>query len=456
MKQAALKTELQPHQQNALKRGLENNLILAHATGSGKTLTSLAIADAIGKPTVCFTPASLVNNYKKEIQKHIVNGPRFDVYSMPTAVSRDIPIPKGSTVIIDEAHALRNKGTSRYNYMTRQLPNAGRIIALTGTPAYNKIEDWAPLVNLVSQQKMLPEDPKKFQDLYVQAREKDPGAFNRYVLGIKPGVTYHLKNQQNLKNRLAKYVDVFDKEVEKPRVEYQDINVPMTDEQTKVYNFIEGDLPFWLRLKMSYNLPPSKQEASSLNSFLTGVRQVANTPETFQQNDKTPGSKILQSAATLQEMYKKNPKFRALVYSNFREAGVDSLAKELDKAKIPYAIFHGGLSQKQKADIVNRYNAGKLPVILGTGSASEGLDLKETNLIQLLEPHFNNSRLDQVIGRGVRYKSHDALPPEERKVLVQRFYSQYPTGRKTTVDGYLKARAAEKEQLINEVKGLFK
>jgi len=39
----------------------------------------------------------------------------------------------------------------------------------------------------------------------------------------------------------------------------------------------------------------------------------------------------------------------------------------------------------------------------------------------LLEPHWNQSQLDQVKGRAIRYKSHDHLPENERKVEIQEY-----------------------------------
>lgn len=462
-KYAKVITELQPHQQRALERGLQDDIILAHATGSGKTLTSLAIADALGKPTVVLTPASLVENYKKEIQKHLTDGSKFNVLSLPTAVERNIPIPEGATVILDEAHALRNSDTARYKYIKENLRNAGRVIGLTGTPAYNKVEDLGPIINAVTRKPLLPEKATDFSARYITQEEVDPGTIKSF-LGVKPGVKYHIRDSKRLRDILSSYIDVFEQEVEKPKVEYDDHFVDMTPEQQAMYRYIQKSLPLWVRLKLSSNLPPSKSEAKQMNTFLAGVRQVANTPEGYQEKRKTTGSKIKEMARILEEEYKKNPKLRALVYSNFKESGIDSLANLLDKSEIPYAKFHGGLTAKQKKDIVDRYNRGELPIILGTGSASEGLDLKQTNLIQLMEPHFNNARLDQVIGRGVRYKSHEGLPEDQRKVKIQRFYSRFPSGTigklvgadgKITVDEYLKSRADEKDELIREVKELF-
>lgn len=99
----------------------------------------------------------------------------MEVLSLPTAVSRQYQIPKGNTVIIDEAHSLRNEGTARQQYVKEQLRNAARVIALTGTPAYNDIADWSQLVNLVARKKAVPSDRAEFRKRYIKEKEIRPG-----------------------------------------------------------------------------------------------------------------------------------------------------------------------------------------------------------------------------------------------------------------------------------------
>lgn len=466
-KVAKVITQLQPHQEKAVAKALLNNIIFAHATGSGKTLTSIAAADRIGKPTIVLTPASLVNNYKKEIAKHLDDGSNFRVVSLPTAEKRNYPIPRGATVILDEAHALRNPNTSRYKYLDKQLSNAGRIIALTGTPAYNQLADLGPIVNIIARNHVFPTRPGEFNKHFLQ-KSYDPQTWSQFF-GFEPYDSRkktRLKNATELKKKLQQYVDIYGTSVEKPQQIDEEYEVLMDPEQQDVYDYVMKGVPPSIKYLLQNNLPPNKQQAKQLNAFLTGVRQVANTPEAFQDKNKTVGSKIRKAVEILEEEYARNPKLRAFVYSNFKDSGVDSVGRLLTERKIPYAVFHGGLTPKQKARIVAEYNAGKLPVVLGTGSASEGLDLKGTNIIQLLEPHFNDARIQQVIGRGIRYKSHDDLPPEERKVRVQRFFSkQRPgslhdisfgllgEGERDSVDRYLYNRAKEKNNVIDQVKG---
>lgn len=65
-------------------------------------------------------------------------------------------------------------------------------------------------------------------------------------------------------------------------------------------------------------------------------------------------------------------------------------------------VFTGALTKEQKNQAVQRYNEdnGKPKVLLVSSSGGEGLDLKGTGLVQILEPHFNKSKIQQVVGRA--------------------------------------------------------
>jgi ERCC4-related helicase len=72
------------------------------------------------------------------------------------------------------------------------------------------------------------------------------------------------------------------------------------------------------------------------------------------------------------------------------------------------------------------YNKGKYKVLLITSAGSESLDLKNTRQIHIMEPHWNESKIKQVIGRVIRYKSHVSLPEEQRHVMIYRWCSVFP------------------------------
>ncbi len=54
------------------------------------------------------------------------------------------------------------------------------------------------------------------------------------------------------------------------------------------------------------------------------------------------------------------------------------------------------------------------------------MDLKGTNAIFILDPPWNEATLEQAIGRAIRYKSHAALPKDQRYVEVYTMYSVKP------------------------------
>lgn len=124
------------------------------------------------------------------------------------------------------------------------------------------------------------------------------------------------------------------------------------------------------------------------------------------------------------------------------------------------------VSHNRRGDPLCNYNEGKLRALLLSSAGGEGLDLKGTRVVQLLEPHWNEEKLKQVIGRGVRYKSHEGLPPEQRNVEIQRYFAtRSPSSLFERIgwkepgkssDEYLAARAQEKERLLEQFRELMR
>ena len=75
--------------------------------------------------------------------------------------------------------------------------------------------------------------------------------------------------------------------------------------------------------------------------------------------------------------------------------------------------------------------------IMITKSGSEGISLKNVRQVHLLEPYWNLLRVRQVIGRGIRAKSHTSLPENERKVDVFLYLSTFPDQSTTTEDSVI-------------------
>lgn len=465
---AKVVTPLQAHQQRVVSRIQDPNqpgLVVAHGLGSGKTLTSIAAQDALNMPADVIVPASLRANYKKELKKHRKGGPKADVQSLQNVAVKG-KVPQAPMMIVDEAHRLRDVGTKGYQTIRKATPK--KRLLLTGSPLYNRPSDISPLVDIAAGRDVLPRDPAEFKAKYVQERKISPGIIAR-LRGIKPGTEAHLnpKRTQELQGILNKWVDYYEGSKENfPEVTREDVKVPMTDEQIKYYDTMMGKAPYWVRAKVRAGLPPSKSEAQRLNSFLGAVRQVSNTTAPFQSYGKPQDPKIQKAFQELKKELDSNPRAKAVVYSNFIQAGIDPYKGLLAAAQIPYGEFTGQMPKKKRDELVKDYNAGKIRALLLSSAGGEGLDLRGTRLMQVLEPHWNEEKLRQVEGRGVRFKSHADLPPEERKVRIQRFQSvRTPQGvleklklRKPGmgVDEYLMRMSENKSRLNNEFRELLR
>jgi SNF2 family DNA or RNA helicase len=473
------KEALQKHQDRSVKKLLENKgVILAHSTGSGKTRTINEAVSRVQKldkdsKQLVITPASLTTNIEKDHKKHgiDVDPERLEVLSYEKAVN-DLPRllkNKYSLVAMDEGHKLRNTDTKRFKGLEKLLSGADHKLLATATPIYNSPEDISPLVNLVSGEKLLPVNKSDFENRYITKTVSDPGIVAQFLLGKKPGVKTTIKNKGELSKVLNKYVDKYDvmddpkSEKYFPRKVHETHEVHMNEKQERVYKFLEGNIPFIIRMKIRHNLPLDKKESAQLNAFSTGVRQVSNSTKPYITGGKHELSPKIQKAVDeLKKHIKGDKNYRGVVYSNYLKAGLEDYSNHLNEKGIKHTLYHGGLSKKEKDAAVAAYNSGEVPTLLISSSGAEGLDLKGTKLIQVLEPHFNKSKIDQVVGRGARYKSHEHLPEEEREVKIQHFHSTFRPGflgrknKSKTIDQYLSVNSDNKDEVTKKIKDLIK
>lgn len=448
--------ELQDHQKRVVdklyspdKRGV----IAYHSMGAGKTLTALdAMKKAPGKKLM-ITPASLVDNVRKEAEKHGIKlGDDIEVMSYEYAVRNAdlLNTNKYSLVIFDEAHRLRNADTARVQKLTPIIQNAGKVLMLSGTAGYNHPSDMAQLVHLIDPELKIPVERKDFESRYI-----DPE-------------TWGVKNKEELKSSIGKYIDVHNTpaaSTDFPTTSERIIHTPMSDKQTDVYRFVEKSMPSVHRKAMRNNLPLSLRDTAQLNMFASGVRQAAVSPRHFDVTSVAEDSPKLIAAADSMAEHAKHPNFRGVAYSNYLDSGLDPFAELLRKRGLDPMVFTGKLSAKEKKRLVDTYNDSSTDprILLLSSSGGEGLDLKGTRLMQILEPHFNQSKIDQVKARGARYKSHAHLPEKERHMDIEQYHSVLPErwwhrrfgiSPDTAIDDYLHDASQRKQRVIDEIKNI--
>jgi superfamily II DNA/RNA helicase len=208
-----------------------------------------------------------------------------------------------------------------------------------------------------------------------------------------------------------------------------------------------------------------KGELDTMRAFLGGMRQVSNATHGFTTRKNELEAPKLQAAFNyLNEQVSKDPSYKAVIYSNYLNSGLNPYKQYLEQNQIPYGEFSGNISSAVRNKLVQDYNKNKLKALLISSAGAEGLDLKGTRLVQILEPHFNEEKEKQIIGRGARYLSHAGLPPDKQNVLVQRYLAQPKAGFLDRIlghpdvkgaDEYIRQMAMQKDVLNREVMALM-
>ena len=103
---------------------------------------------------------------------------------------------------------------------------------------------------------------------------------------------------------------------------------------------------------------------------------------------------------------------------------LEGLTKENNR-KAKYIILSGDKSlspnnEKERNDSLNynNMNGEKIKVILGNSVTSEGMDFKNIREIHVLDPWYHLYKIEQIIGRGIRYCSHSYHPKKKQNVTV--------------------------------------
>ena len=88
----------------------------------------------------------------------------------------------------------------------------------------------------------------------------------------------------------------------------------------------------------------------------------------------------------------------------------------------------------EKMDKTGKKNADGLiiQVFMITAAGAEGINLRNTRFVHIMEPYWHHVRLEQVIGRARRICSHEDLPEEQRTVKVFVYLSVMSTEQKTS------------------------
>lgn len=450
-------------------------VVAQHSMGSGKTKLALEAAAIAQKKhplqdVIISAPASVIKQFPDEAKKFNIklDPKRTKYFSHEELVNKaeEIAKNKNSLLVVDEGHRLRNKDTSKNKAHSLVRGSADKALILSGTAMYNKPHDLAALVNLATGVETLPDTEAKFNEKFIGREKVSPGFF-KSLFGAQAGERDYLKNSNQLKKLLKGTVHNYDAQTDMPEEFAKKVEnihkVPMSKEQDRYYRFAENTIPWPIRVKIRAGLPLSKKESASLNAFSSGVRQISNSYASF-----TMDPESVEASPKFEEMARHSDELRSklkdgyknVVYSNYLGSGLAHYSNLLRDKGIPHGVYTGELSKTEKKRMVDDFNEGKFSTLLLSSSGAEGLNLKGVRHVQVMEPHWNDSKIRQVVARAVRRGSHAHLPEGDREVQIDHYHSELPPGffgkaKGKSIDEYLHGMSQDKEVMKNEINKLI-
>jgi superfamily II DNA or RNA helicase len=380
---------LQKHQLKLVKfisQPSAKGILVFHSVGSGKTITSLAAARCLLekfplKFVQVITNASLTGNFLKEISNlklKFKNKISVDSYASFLVKAKKTELSCRDTVlVVDESQGINGQSSSRFKWIFECAKQAPKVILLSATPVKNYPEEFSNQLSVITGEKISRTKLELISTLNPDSRDK---AYSK-ILGCK--VSY-VKTSVNDKNY--------------PVVDTKLVNVKMNEEFYNEY------------LKIQQNESDNGlRDTKNLAVFYNGIRRAVNKSKSVSPKINWVIKKILQDVSENKKV---------LVYSAWLESGIKIIKKILESKGVFSSEVSGKISGKDKQRQVKQFNDGKTKVLLISSAGAEGLDLKGTRSVIILEPYWNDSRVQQVIGRAVRYGSHSSLPKSDRKVEV--------------------------------------
>lgn len=393
-----------------------DSLLVVFDTGMGKTLTALTASQCFLKDNpdsrvIIVTQKTLLGNFHNEFVKYgNVDGTKYEVHTYDAILNgfkNGTPVnAKGALVIIDEVHTLRNYLGVKFFACMKLVNKASKVLLLTATPFVNSLCDFISIINLLNKKYVISPkytrlDPKKkIMPIFVQ-----PTKYSMPHCGKSVG------QLEKTGGGLLQQIEMISHLLEgKLCYAQKSIGAGTNYPSVEIYNdLIQMDPEFEKEFLVAVD--SFSALFASPEKFANGYRRAVNKA-----GGKYFSKKIKYAIKKIEDdngKYAKN-----LIFSNWIEYGIDILEKQLKEKGIKYGLITGETKAKDRIQIVSDFNDYKMNTLVISNAGSTGIDLKGVQQIIVLDPVWNNAMLDQIKGRGVRYKSHEHLPEKYRKVNI--------------------------------------
>ena len=456
-----LRATLRPYQHAgakwlALLTTLGLGACLADDMGLGKTVQVLALllhlrmagSSQVQVPSLIVAPASLIANWKAEIERF---APALSVFvAHPSECSIDLnnePALAESLneialvittygvitrtpalrqrrwhlIVLDEAQAIKNAGAQQ-SRAVKQLVGAGRI-ALTGTPVENRLSDLWSLFDFLNPG--LLGDAKQFSSTAKQLAKRTDQPYAPLRRLVQPYILRRLKTDPRVIADLPEKTEVR-------------AFCGLSREQAALYEECVQ------ALARKLGQTDGIQRRGAVLASLMQLKQICNHPAQWQGQsayDEGRSGKFERLGALCSELAERQE--RALVFTQFREIA-DPLAHYLGGVfGRPGLVLHGGTAVSKRRGLVEEFQSEEGPpfFVLSLKAGGTGLNLTAASHVIHFDRWWNPAVENQATDRAFRIG-------QKRNVVVHKFVCRGTLEEK--IDALIEAKAGLARDLLDE------
>ena len=406
-----LNTKLFPYQKDGVKFAFaKGRALIADEMGLGKTVQAIGAAELLrhhhfAESVLVVCPTSLKYQWKSEIERFtgadvlIVEGnaaKRAHMYGMPGtykivsyhSMANDVRYLghiSVDMVIMDEVQRLKNWDTI-IAAAARRI-DSHYVVALSGTPLENKIEEFYSVMELVDQYCLGPYYEFRHNCIVTDGTTKVVGYKNLNSVGRQAA------------ERLIRRRKV-DVALQLPERQDMTMLVTMTPQQMDIHEENKETVARLIH-KWHHQHFLSESDRRRLLLCLNIMRMVSDSTYVLDQTTRHD-VKIGEAMNIIDEMLQSGDS-KVVVFSQW-ERMARLLAQDLDKRGVEHEFLHGGVPSHKRGMMTERFkNDAECRVFISTDAGSTGLNLQSASLIINLDLPWNPAVLEQRIGRIYRY-----------------------------------------------------
>ncbi len=438
----------------------QKGIVLYHSVGSGKTITAITTVSCLLKMypqcrTVIITPVSVKKQFENSIFSKILSpeiAPRINLISHET-FHRDIIKSKNkeklllnTILVVDEVHKYKNFKSKKCQELMIAAKSAKQIVLLTATPIENNPIEIIPYMCMINGNSYRKE-AKLFRNSLPKAFKphvfSTPNDRQNLLKTIPPIISGGISlDEINFATKICKTPSTI-RSYDQRMYSFSTAKNKITrKEMTRIDKYLQCKFSYFRTPKGSVFFPVVREwtveipmSASFRKSYeILESKQLTNEIKTL--FGKTDNLAVFSNGLrrAVNQFTEKSPKVdwildhvkyrvgqldqKVLIYSQFLEFGVTSVLNTLNENGFTCRMLSGKNTAIERLKIVDDFRAGRYKVILITQAGAEGIDLNEIRSVIIMEPFWHYSKMEQVIGRAARYKSHANLPPHDRFVDV--------------------------------------